>query len=226
MPELSEMVARDRAEEKRDEAPKRKMRRIRQPRQVAPGGPEPQAASAEPGAPATASQDQAPACKRNFMHFFHFDAQTGRVTYLDDDKSAFDSVCECHRCGTALQFETDRCPVCGTRFDEGDTGIVGLLVDGAFDLKNCTELDCPQCGEHVELISGKCPTCGAAVMSSEGDEPNAPCGKLVTAENVVFVHLDVESGEVEYLQRLEKNRGFEHLAVRLDGSGSDESQEG
>jgi hypothetical protein len=37
----------------------------------------------------------------------------------------------------------------------------------------------------------------------------------VKGENVVFLHLDVESGEVEYLIKSGKSRGFEHLAVYL-----------
>jgi len=220
------MDAKDRDAEGRDAAPKRRVRKVRLVKQDSGLAHEPQATAGEPEAASPVPESQIQAGKRNYMHFFHFDAETGRVTYLDDEKSSFGTVCECHRCGTALQFEAERCPVCGTRFDEGDSGIVRLLVEGPFEWKDGPEMDCPQCGEHVTLIEGTCPACGATVMPPEGEEPDVPCGQVVNAENVVFVHLDVESGEVEYLQRLQKNRGFEHLAVHLSDAGSDNSQEG
>jgi len=220
------MDAKNAAEEATGGTPKRKVRKVRQQKQGASSTTEHQAGPARPREVHRPTEVPAEPCKRSFMHFFHFDAQTGRVTYLDDEKSSLGEVCECHKCGTALQYETDRCPVCGARFDEGDTGIVGLLADRGLDWEACAELDCPQCGEHVTLVGGKCPACGTVLLSDDTGQEDAPRSSLVSAENVIFVHLDVESGEMEYLQRLHKNRGFEHMAVRLDGAGSDEPQGG
>ena len=161
-----------------------------------------------------------------YMHFFHFDAQTGKVVYIDDDKNSFGAVCECHKCGTVMQFEADKCPVCGTRFDEGDTGIVALLGKEGVDWSSTPEMDCPQCGEHVKLVNGTCPECEASIIPSSRADADELLDRLVSAENVVFVHLDVESGEIEYLQRLGGNRGFGHRAVHIQDAGSDGPAEG
>jgi hypothetical protein len=162
----------------------------------------------------------------SYMHFFHFDAQTGKVVYIDDDKNTFGAVCECHKCGTAMQFEAEKCPVCGTRFDEGDTGIVALLGKEGLHWPGPSEMDCPQCGEHVKLVRGMCPECEASIVPSGKAGADERLDRLVSAENVVFVHLDVESGEIEYLQRMSGNRGFGHKAVHIEDTGSDGPAEG
>lgn len=201
----------------------RKLRRVR----FVPGGQEKTAPVREEAPQRTTPSDHSPEGKGgSYMHFVHFDAETGLVSYIDDDKSAFGAVCECPKCGTALQFEAERCPVCGTRIDEGDSGIVSLLGEKGFDWRGPPEMDCPQCGEHVRLVRGVCPSCRADIMPAGGAEADEHPGRLVSAENVVFVHLDVESGEVEYLQRLDRSRGLGHVAVQLKDDGSNGSAEG
>lgn len=175
---------------------------------------------------ARGQEGRKPGGAERYMHFFHFDAQTGKVVYIDDEKNTLDAVCECHKCGTVMQFEADRCPVCGTRFDEGDAGIVALLGKEGLDWCTTPEMDCPQCGEHVKLVKGTCPECEASIITSDRSGGDERLDRLVSAENVVFVHLDVESGEIEYLQRLGGNRGFGHKAVQIQDSGSDGPAEG
>ncbi|MBN1678464.1 MAG: hypothetical protein JW880_08000 [Candidatus Thermoplasmatota archaeon] len=208
------------------ERPKQKTKKMRRVRRDSVDHTEQERSLQGAGGSAQVAEPSPPTGKRSYVHFFHFDAGTGKVSYIDDEKSSSEMICECHRCGTLLQFEANRCPVCGVRFDEGDSGIVALLSEKSLDWDDACEMDCPQCGEHVELVQGSCPACGASIASpGDAGADEKPC-QLVSSENVVFVHLDVELGQVEYLQRLDRSRGFEHMAVQLKDIGSDESMEG
>ncbi len=151
----------------------------------------------------------------------HFDAKTGVMNYLENDQGEADFVLECSHCGTLVQLSVDRCPICGTALETGDTGIVSLFADMDFNGESMPEADCPFCGEHVMLESGVCPSCKSVV---EGDEQ--PGGRLtkvnplLQAENIVFLHLDIETGDLNYLQRLANKITADHASVELDGLGS------
>ena len=147
----------------------------------------------------------------------HFDADTGTISYLENDDSDPDFMLECSHCGTAVQFNIDKCPICGTKLDVTDTGIVSLFADmdfGENDLEE--ELDCPFCGDHVFLVQGTCPACHEKIQGADSAGKIEP---VVHGDNVVFMHLDVETGELNYLQRLAKRLGFEQMTVHLDGIG-------
>jgi len=149
----------------------------------------------------------------------HFDAETGTISYLESDDSEPDFMLECSHCGTAVQFDTDNCPICGTKLDVVDTGIVSLFSGMKFEDENSKEMDCPLCGEHVTLMNGKCPECNEVVRAWDSVEVVEKIDPVIHSDNVVFLHLDVESGELNYLQRLAKKLGFEQLTVHLDGIG-------
>ncbi len=157
----------------------------------------------------------------NSLPVVHFDAKTGVMNFLENDSGEADFVLECTHCGTLVQLSVDRCPICGTPLDVGDTGIVGLFADMDFNGEPMPEADCPFCGEHVVLESGVCPSCKSVV---EGDEqPGVDLSKvspLVHAENIVFLHLDVETGDLNYLQRLANRISADHMSVALEGIGS------
>jgi rubrerythrin len=147
----------------------------------------------------------------------HFDADTGTISYLESDDSDPDFMLECSHCGTAVQFSIDKCPICGTKLDVKDAGIVGLFADMEFgenDLEE--ELDCPFCGDHVTLVHGACPSCKENVQGADAAEKIEP---VIHGDNVVFMHLEVETGELNYLQKLAKRLGFEQMTVHLDGIG-------
>ncbi len=149
----------------------------------------------------------------------HFDAELGIINYLEEDKNEADFVFECSHCGTLIQFDTDKCPICGTALELGDTGLVGLFANMDFDGDPLTEVDCPFCGEHVSLKAGKCPACGTAVEVVESKDAAKKVAPVVRSENVVFLHLDVETGELNYLQKLAHRLGLERVSVKLDGIG-------
>jgi uncharacterized protein with PIN domain len=146
----------------------------------------------------------------------HFNAEEGTISYLEDDDAAPDFLMECSNCGTEIEFDTDQCPICGTKLNSSDTGIVSLFANMKFDEEKEDEMDCPHCGDHVTLKLGKCPTCSEIVQGGDPKDPSANIDPLIHTENVVFMHLDVETGELNFLQRLAKKLGFEQLTVQLD----------
>lgn len=157
---------------------------------------------------------EGPVSVRECVPSVSFDAETGKISRFVDRQEPEEDR-ECFKCGTTLEFEAARCPMCGAKFNEGDWGIVSLLEDQGFDWLSLDEFECPQCGERVRCSDGVCPGCGASLGPEPREEGAAKLSPVVKGENVVFLHLDVESGEVEYLVKSGKSRGFEHLAVYL-----------
>jgi uncharacterized protein with PIN domain len=146
----------------------------------------------------------------------HFNLETGTVSYLEDDGRDSDFMLECSHCGTEIEYDTDRCPICGTALGLSDTGLVSLFTDMKFDEVKEDEMDCPLCGEHVTLTKGKCPACSEIVQGGDPRDPSAKVDPVIHNDNVVFMHLDVVTGELNYLQRMAKKLGFEQLTVQLD----------
>lgn len=150
----------------------------------------------------------------------HFDAEIGVMQLLESDQGGPDIVFECNHCGALVEVNTDRCPICNTALKLGDTGLAGLFTDMEFDHDPLVDADCPFCGEHVALDSGKCPSCSAVVTGPNADAANR-VNPILKAENVVFVHLDIETGAVNFLQRAKRNLRYDHASVQLDGIGTD-----
>ncbi len=142
-----------------------------------------------------------------------FDAEAGTVSRLPDEEAVV-----CGNCGTEIEFEVDKCPMCGAELAE-ERGIVDLFTDMAFDRDESPEMDCPLCGEHVVLEEGICPSCKEKIQSAEDESDSRRVDPIIHMDNVVFLHLDVSSGEVNLLHRLSRNRGLEQVTVQLDEVG-------
>jgi len=149
----------------------------------------------------------------------HFDAETGVMHFLEDDHGDPDFVFECTHCGTLVELNTDRCPICGTRLELGDTGLVGIFTDMEFDPGPIGDADCPFCGEHVTFESGKCPSCGNDIGECDGRDPVCRVRPVLRVDNVVFLHLDIETGEINFLQRNGAKHSYEQASVQLEGIG-------
>jgi len=150
----------------------------------------------------------------------HFDAETGIMSVLESDDSEADFAFECSHCGTLVALDVDRCPICGTKLELGDTGIVGLFSDMEFDSSAESDFGCPFCGEVITPQKGRCPKCGELFVSDDPRDPTRKVKPVVIGENVVFMHLDVVTGELNYLQRLADKFNLEHMSVALEGIGS------
>jgi ribosomal protein L40E len=151
--------------------------------------------------------------------FIHFDAEDGTVSYLQDDHDMPNVSVICSHCDTEIEFQADRCPICGTKLDKNESGLVGLFTGMEFDTDESTEMDCPFCGEHVVMVNGTCPSCNVAVRPADIGGPAERIDPVIHTGNVVFLHLDVSTGEVNFLQKLAKKQGFEQTTVQLEGIG-------
>lgn len=149
----------------------------------------------------------------------HFDAEMGVMQLLEEDQCGPDVVFECNHCGALVEVSTDRCPICNTVLKLGDTGLAGLFAGMDFDPGPLQEGDCPFCGEYVRLEAGSCPSCGSVVAAPEGG-PADKVMPLLRAENIVFVHLDIETGSLNFLQRTGRNARYEQVSVQLEGIGT------
>jgi len=149
----------------------------------------------------------------------HFDAVDGTVSYLQDDHELPNISVVCSGCDTEIEFETDRCPMCGTKLDKDEGGLVGLFTGMEFDSDESMDMDCPFCGEHVVLANGTCPACNEAVRPVDVGSPEERIDPVIHMGNVVFLHLDVSTGQVNFLQKLAKKQGFEQMSVQLEGIG-------
>jgi rubrerythrin len=160
----------------------------------------------------------------------HFDAKDGLINYLEHDEGKSDFVLECSHCGTLIQLDIDRCPLCGTALEVSDVGVVNLIRDSDFGgEETSSELECPHCGEHVILEGGRCPKCESVVADDTPGSPTRKVIPLIKTENVVFVHIDLETGDLNYLQRHLNRVAIEHTSIQLDGignSGFDEDWQG
>lgn len=147
-----------------------------------------------------------------------FDADEGVIDFLEKDSKAFEVALICSECGTALEFAADACPLCGASMDTPDAGLVGLVSEMTFDGDASEDMVCPQCGEQVRLVKGKCPECKALIVRSDQNGRSQRLDPIVRGENVVFLHLDVMTGELSYLQRAVKKEGFEKMTLRLEAA--------
>jgi RNA polymerase subunit RPABC4/transcription elongation factor Spt4 len=119
---------------------------------------------------------------------------------------------ECRRCGTVIQFVTGKCPICGSELGAGFSGLAELLAGSTFEDERCMEEACPACGEQVRLETDICPACNEAVRNGENRVLPVEVG-----DNVVFIHLDVGTGEICCLRRMHEETGLEQVCLRLDG---------
>ena len=125
-------------------------------------------------------------------------------------------VRECPHCGTGVQLEVDLCPICGSRLGPPDGGLVGLF-DGMEFRDEDREIDCPLCGEHVVLVDGACPACNEPVAADGRKEDPSAVEPLLHGHDILLMRLDVESGEVSYLQRAKDGEGWDQVTVPVTG---------
>lgn len=150
----------------------------------------------------------------------HFDALDGIMSYLEPDGEDSDFVLECGHCGTLVQLDITHCPMCGTGLGVADIGILSLLRDMEFDSEMVSELECPQCGDHVILHEGVCPACQSVIVDPMTSADLNKMIPIITTENVVFVHVDLETGGLNYIQRHLNKLAAEHTSIQLDGIGN------
>jgi rubrerythrin len=151
----------------------------------------------------------------------HFDALDGIISYLEPNTDESDFVLECSHCGTLVALDIVHCPMCGTELGVSDVGILSLLKDTEFDTESISELECPHCGEHVTLKDGVCPSCETLIIDLDASGAQNRTIPIIRNENVVFVHVDLETGDLNYIQRHLCKLAIEHTSIQLDGIGNE-----
>ena len=65
------------------------------------------------------------------------------------EELADDETFKCSECGTDVPANAEKCPMCGSRFDDDD------------DVPASEAFKCSECGELVNGDTDFCPMCGA-----------------------------------------------------------------
>lgn len=134
----------------------------------------------------------------------YFDVDCGIVAYIEPRHAGNDSIYECHNCRTILEFEAKRCPLCGGSLEKVEDGIVeivnGIIVGDDLDLEISRDVFCPVCGDLLALENGRCIVCGTQLLSIVCEDTDYIC-PVVSSDCLVFVHLNVEDGEFNYLMK-------------------------
>lgn len=151
----------------------------------------------------------------------HFDAVGGVINYLEHTEGESDFALECGNCGTLIQLDIGRCPLCDKPLEFSDAGLLSLIRGSDFDEQCVSELECPQCGERVTLGDGCCPACDSIIVDLVPGSHGKKVIPLINTENVVFIHMDLETGDLNYIQRHLNNVAIEHMSIQSDGIGSD-----
>ncbi|UCE44742.1 MAG: zinc ribbon domain-containing protein [Methanobacteriota archaeon] len=159
-------------------------------------------------------------CRLESVPVLHFDVLDNLMSFLGPDEGEADFVLECRNCGTLVQLDISQCPMCGTELDVSDVGILSLLKGSEFDSVSISELKCPQCGEHVTLREGICPACHSMIVDSTASPDQNMTIPLIDIDNVVFVHVDLETGGLNYIQKHLRTLALEHTSIQLDGIGT------
>ena len=146
----------------------------------------------------------------------HFDTFDGIMNFLEDDSADAEFVLECPHCSAVVQFDLDRCPICNTEIESNDVGILSLLRGTDFDTSDMSELECPHCGEHVSLEDGVCPECSSQILDPEGSGDDKKLIPVIGNDNVVFIHMDLEKGDLNFIQKHLGKITPDHVSIQLD----------
>jgi len=104
-----------------------------------------------------------------------------------------------------------------SRENPDDEGLVGLMIGLKFDRDNDQRLNCPSCGEEVTIDKGQCPNCHEIVRARDPHAFEARVFPIIEAKRVVYVHLDVSTGEMRFVRKTEHEK-VEMQEIRLDAA--------
>jgi len=87
-----------------------------------------------------------------------------------------------------------------------DQGLVALMAGLRFDRDNDPSLKCPSCGEDIAIEKGQCPECHELIRAKDPHALESQVLPVIDAHNVVYVHLDVESGNLKFVQKTDGDK--------------------
>lgn len=157
---------------------------------------------------------------RDSVRVVHLDIGSGMMSFIDRCRGEWNAELECPRCGTVIEFDADTCPICGTELECARKDFIRMLSEMDIDSGCNGEINCPLCGERTLPRDGKCQECGEKVHCDNPKDVSSKVKPLIRKDDVIFVHLDVSAGEVNYLQRLERGQGYGQVSLALERIGT------
>jgi RNA polymerase subunit RPABC4/transcription elongation factor Spt4 len=152
-------------------------------------------------------EDVSPLFEQDELGCGYFDVDNGIVAYVEPRHGSKDAVFECLNCKTILEFEAKKCPFCNEPLKKIEDGIVeivnGVIVGEDLDMEISRDVFCPICGDLLALEDGHCIVCETKLVSPS-DESLASLCPVVPSDNLIFLHLNVENGDLNYLSNREE----------------------
>jgi len=168
-------------------------------------------------------EDFEPIVEQKAVDCGYFDVASGKVAFTGPSCANKYELSECQNCATMIEVPVRSCPLCGgnTKKIVGGLGAVlsGALAWGSMNGESRTKVFCQSCGEIVAARNGKCELCGGNLIPQSESLSN-PILRPMSAESVVFVHLNVESGEMSYLSEGERAASSDAVKDAPEGAGS------
>lgn len=141
-----------------------------------------------------------------------FDQKSVECGYLDVERGVFAftgpdcpnkyELSECQNCGTMLEISVRSCPLCSGATKKVNGGLVALVAGaaqrGMLDADPPGEMFCKSCGDFEPQREGRCSSCGGEPMP-HSERMSGPAQRMIQVENAVFIHLNIETGKLEYL---------------------------
>lgn len=170
-------------------------------------------------------EDVTPLFEQDELGCGYFDVDHGIVAYIEPRHGSKDAVFECLNCRTVLEFQADKCPFCKSPLHKIEDGIVeivnGVIVGKDLDLEISRDVFCPICGDLLALDDGHCIVCETKLVSPSNEALSSLC-PVVPFNNLVFLHLDVENGDLNYLSNSAETSCEEVLEPPADDSFSED----
>lgn len=167
--------------------------------------------------------DQICVLENNRMTCMYFDVNGGTISCADFSCIMEEAV-ECLHCGILVETPIEKCPICGHVLLRQSVGLTEIVHDVEIgeELENQmnSEIVCPICGENSKLSDGRCLKCDTQLITLE-DDPKYRLRPLLPTGSVIFVHLDVETGAISYLERGRNRKQSGEVTITLGAIGAD-----
>jgi RNA polymerase subunit RPABC4/transcription elongation factor Spt4 len=169
-------------------------------------------------------EDLSPLFEQDDLGCGYFDVDHGIVAYIEPRRGSKDAIFECLNCRTILEFEADRCPFCHEQLKKIEDGIVeiatGVIVGDDLDMEVSKDVFCPICGDLLALEGGRCIVCDTQLVVPE-NEGSSMLSPVVPSNNLIFLHLSVPNGAINYLSSAETPAPKNSPEISVDDSFED-----
>lgn len=164
------------------------------------------------------SSDSEPLFDQKAVECGYLDVEGGVFAFTGPTCSNRYELSECLNCGTLLEIPVKSCPLCGGALDQLTGGLTKLMSGAIAGSRITTDLSgrvfCQSCGDMAYNKGGNCSNCTAR-LSPQSVELSIPLSSIFPSENIVFAHLNIESGTMECLSQDGQSESIEAGEKRL-----------